>query len=62
MLVNAKTLADINQKRNKFHWRGYYTHVEPNEPPFTKLELKKRLSEALCHVTLPTEEEREVFL
>ena len=62
MLVNAKAVASMNGKSVRVHWRGHYTSVKPNEPPFTSDDLRMRLSKALLDIRLPTDEEREVHL
>ena len=60
-LIHAKAMADMNGKSVTIHWRGYYTSIKPNLPPFTMNKLRTLLSEALAKIKLPTDEEREVF-
>ena len=55
-------MADIKQKKIKINWRGYYSFVDPNLPPFTKMVLREKIAEALLHIKLPTDEEREVLI
>lgn len=61
MLVNAKALADMDNQKIRVQWRGYHCSVHPHEPPFTKKDLRLKLAAALQNISLPTEEEREVF-
>ena len=50
LLVNAKTLADMNENPVHVEWRGYETLVQPNLPPFSKIALRERLNSALQHI------------
>ena len=50
LLINAKTVADMNEAQIPVEWRGYETIVHPNLPPFTKKALRERLSSALQHL------------
>ena len=50
LLINAKTVADINETPVPVEWHGYETLVQPNLPPFTKKALRERLSSALQNI------------
>ena len=50
LLINAKTVADMNETEVPVEWRGYGTSVMPNLPPFTKTTLRERLNSALQNI------------
>lgn len=58
MLLDAKSVATINNKRVRVQWRGHHTSILPSDP-LTMNDLKLRLSKALSEIKLPTEEERQ---
>lgn len=50
LLINAKTVADLNENPVNVEWRGYETTVQPNLPSFSKRTLRERLNSALQHI------------
>lgn len=50
LLINAKTVADMNESPVHVEWCGYETVVQPNLPPFSKTSLRERLNSAIEHI------------
>ena len=51
LIINAKAFADMNQTDVPVSWRGYNCLIEPNIPPFSKLELRRRLENAIKSIS-----------
>lgn len=58
LLMNGKAQADLVQETISVSWRGYNTYIEPNLPPFTKVEYRKIFTEALSSIQLGEDEVR----
>lgn len=60
MLIEAKAVADIENRNVPLQWRGYQTKVVPNHHPLKKETLRDRLLLALAGIANLTEEENTV--
>lgn len=50
-LINAKAFADLNGVSVPITWRGKSSLVEPNLPPFTKMDYIDRVTSAIPFVS-----------
>ena len=61
MLINAKAVADMDNKEIIINWRGVQHEVRPNQEPFSKKEIRRRLQSVLDKIYDGTPEEIEFY-